>query len=500
VTTARHIRGSSLLFVGRLFALAVDFVSQVLIVRYLAKDDFGAFALALSFVALGTSVSLLGLERTIGRFAAVYHERADYGRVWGVLIVVFSTVVGLGVLVVLGVYAAQGLLGGLVDNSVALSLLLVVIVLSPIQALDSLLVASFATFASARAIFWRRHVLAPLLQFSVVLALLGTEGDVRFLALGWVTAGALGVSLYLAFFWRVLARAGLVAQLRRDTLRLPVREVFGFALPLLASDLVFVLRTSVTIIILELLHSVTEVAEFRAVLPLAAQNLLVSTSFRYLFTPQASRLYARQDARAVHDLYWQTAVWIAVATFPVLAVTVALAEPVTVLLFGERYREAGIVLAALAVGHYVHGSLGFNALTLRVYGRVRYLVTADLVTAAASLVGTILLVRAFGALGAALGVSASLLLQNALYQVGLQRLTPVSALDRRHIPTYLSVWGALAVLLAAQWLLAPPPVVGALLVVIASGVVFALNRDRLRILQTFPELARFPFARAVLGR
>ena len=498
-TTARHIRGSSLLFGGRLFALGIDFVAQVLIVRHLAKDDYGAWALALSFAALGTSVSLLGLERTIGRFAAVYHEQADYGRVWGTLVLVFATVVGLGALIVLGVYAGQGLLGGFVDNRLALSLLLVVIVLSPIQALDSLLIASFATFASARAIFWRRHVLAPLLQLSVVVALLLTGSDVHFLAVGWVAAGAFGVALYIVFLWRVLARAGLVDRLRRASLRLPARELFGFALPLLASDLVFVLRTSVIVIILEALHSVTEVAEFRAVLPLAAQNLLVSTSFRYLYTPQASRLFARQNGRGVNDLYWQTAVWIAVATFPVLAVTVALAEPVTVLLFGEQYREAGVVLAALAVGHYIHGSLGFNALTLRVYGRVRYMVTTDLITAAISLVMGILLIRAFGALGAAVAVSASLLLQNAFYQFGLRRLTPVRAIDRQHVPTYLSVWGVLAVLVAVNWVLEPPLVLGLLLVAAGSLVVFLVNRDRLRVLQTFPELARLPFARVVFG-
>ena len=42
--TRQQIRGSSLLLTGRLLSLAVNFATQVLIVRYLSKTDFGAFA------------------------------------------------------------------------------------------------------------------------------------------------------------------------------------------------------------------------------------------------------------------------------------------------------------------------------------------------------------------------------------------------------------------------------------------------------------------------
>ena len=72
-------------------------------------------------------------------------------------------------------YAFQGLLGGVVDNELALSILLLMIVLAPLQALDSLLIALFATFGSARSIFFRRYVFAPVLQLSIVVALIATR-------------------------------------------------------------------------------------------------------------------------------------------------------------------------------------------------------------------------------------------------------------------------------------------------------------------------------------
>lgn len=495
----KQIRGSSLLLFGRMIGLGLDFVAQVLIVRYLEKSEYGAFALALSIVALGTTVCLLGLERTVGRFAPIYQEHGDLGRMWGTIAVVVSTVVTIGLALVLGTYAFQGLIGGIVENELALSILLVMIVLSPLQALDSLLIALFATFGSARSIFFRRYVFAPVVQLSVVLVLIASDSGVRLLALGYVLAAAVGIAIYFVVLLRLLQRQGLLAHLRRDTLRLPAREIFTFSIPLLASDLVFVLRGSLTIILLEVLRNTEEVAEFRAVLPIAVQNMFVATSFRFIFTPGASRLFARGDRQALNDLYWQTAVWIAILTFPVFALCVSFAEPITVFLFGEPYRGAGTILGILCIGYYINGAVGFNSLLLRVFGRVRYMVTADLATAAVSIVATVLLIREFGAAGAAIGTTGSFLLQNALYQWGLRTRTTVEAIDQRYIRPYVSIAIGAALAVVIERVFHPPLIVGVVLVGLISLAVLGLNRHSLRVIETYPELGRFPLVRWIFG-
>jgi hypothetical protein len=61
--TKAHIRGSSLLLFGRLLALAINLAIQVVIVRYLSKSDYGAFAYALSVIAMGSSIAVFGLDK-----------------------------------------------------------------------------------------------------------------------------------------------------------------------------------------------------------------------------------------------------------------------------------------------------------------------------------------------------------------------------------------------------------------------------------------------------
>ena len=120
-------------------------------------------------------------------------------------------------------------------------------------------------------------------------------------------------------------------------------------------------------------------------------------------------------------MYWQTSAWIAVATFPALAVSVALAEPLTTLLFTSAYADSAAVLAILALGHYISAALGFNSLTLRVQGSVRFIVVVDVLSTIVSLATSLLLIRSLGALGAAIGTTATMVVQNLLYQAGLVR-------------------------------------------------------------------------------
>ena len=91
----KQIRGSALLMAGRGIAVGVNFTVTVLIVRYLTKQDFGALAFALSTVTLVSRFSLAGLDKAASRFAAIYHERRDYSRMFGLLLLMVGTIVTL---------------------------------------------------------------------------------------------------------------------------------------------------------------------------------------------------------------------------------------------------------------------------------------------------------------------------------------------------------------------------------------------------------------------
>jgi O-antigen/teichoic acid export membrane protein len=501
--TKKALRGSSLLLLGRGISVLANFTTQVLIVRHLSKADFGVFAYALSIVAMGQSVAALGVDRAVSRFVPLYDEHREDGKLLGTLGVAIGTILLLGLACVCLVAGFGDLLapsGPDGSSGVGATVLLIMIVLAPLQALDNILIATFAAFSRSRSIFVRKHLLTPGLRLAAVIAVVVLAGDVKALAVGYVVGGAIGLALSFVLLRSILRSTGIFTRVRQSAtgISLPVREIFAFALPLLAMDVLFVLMNTSNVIMLGHFGNTEEVADYRVVQPPAHLNLLIMSTFQLLFTPAAARLFARDDRRGMADLYWRTSLWVAVASFPVLVATTAFAEPVTVTMFGERYRESATILALLSVGYFVSAGLGFNGVTLRVHGMVRPIVVVSLLAAAMNLALNLALIPAFGAIGAGIGTCATFLVYNALKQAALARHTAIPFFDRRYLTPYatiVAVTGGLVVLAA---LTHPPLVVCGVLVLAASALVLLVSRDAMHLADTFPELQRLPVLRRIV--
>lgn len=499
--TKQHIRGSSLLLSGRFISLAVNFAVQIVTVRALAKADYGAFAYALAVVSFGSTLVVFGMDKAISRFVPIYEERKDYDRMFGSILMMIGSIVALGAgLVLLTVMFADLINAQFVKDPHVTALIVILISLSPLLAMDSLLGSMLTIFSGPRGVFLRRFLLNPGLKLAVVVSVWVVHGDATMMALGYLLAGVLGIVVYAIVLWSVMRKEGLFEYFSWHTIKFPFREIFGFSAPLLTTDLVFMLRTFMVVAILQYFYSSTDVAAFRAVLPVAGLNMLVYETFTFLYMPGASRLFARNDFAGISDLYWQSATWIAIASFPVFAVTFALSQAMTLMLFGERYAEAGILLAVLSLGFYVNAALGFNAFTLRVYGKVRVIVFIDILVVIASLAMCLLLIPRYGALGAAIAASATLIIHNILNQAGLGLTTNIAVFDWHYLRTYVSIIIGSAALLLVQALAAPPVYVSFVLAGIVSLLLIYINRDVLDVAHTFPELLRLPFMRHLLAQ
>jgi len=487
------VRGSGLLLVGRLMALGVNFLVQVVAVRYLAKSEFGAFSWALSMAAMGASLVLLGLNRGVAQLAPQHHERKELGALAGTVALALGTVAGLGLMVVVAVLALQGKLVEQVGDELSVGLLLILVCLTPLDALDALLETLVASLAGPRAVFLRRYALAPGLKLLAVLLVVALGGSVRLLAASYVVASFLGVALYVWILRRTLGRIGLGAGTRERMSASP-RALFALSLPLLTTDLLLAVETPMVVLFLERFHGTLQVAELRAAAPVAGLCLLGLQNSKILFRPLAARLEARGDGHGLGQLYWSSAAWLSVITFPVFAVCVFLGGPLCLWMFGAEYAHAGELLAILAVGKYVNAALGMNTFTLQVQSRVRLVLWINGLSAVLGLGACAWLVPRFGAVGGAWATTAVIVLRNALYQAGLMATTSVGRVPRTVVRLYASVLaavGALAALTAAGSGVA----ILSLAIAASALALLAWNRGLLDLAGTFPELACLPLLR-----
>src|SRR5574339_212868 len=263
--TRKHLRGSTLLLVGRIIAMATNFAVQVLIVRYLSKSDYGAFAYAMSLVSLGSSLAVFGMDKTVTRFLPIYQEKGEQSKLFGSLILILTTILSVSFFLVLLVFGLQGwLAGAYLHDQQTVKILLLVILLVPVQAFDSVLVGMLAIFAKPGAIFLRRYILGPGLKLLVVLLLVFLGLNVYFLSIGFVISGTFGVTLYSAILLRELRNQDLWKHAGARKIQLPLKEIFGFSLPLLTANFVYMMRSQLVIVLLEYFHNTRDIADFRA--------------------------------------------------------------------------------------------------------------------------------------------------------------------------------------------------------------------------------------------
>ena len=498
--TSSQIRGSSLLLGGQAFAVVANLVVQILIVRYLSQEDFGAFAYALSVVMVAEAVAGFGMRRGVARYMPLYEESGDQARTAGTLLLALGTVLGISLAVVLVVAGFRGAVAGsFAGDSTAVTVLVILILLAPIQAFGTLLDGVFAVYARPRAIAARKFVLAPLLRLVVVaLMLFGDEG-VTFLAVAYVVSGLLALLLYVPLLLQTLREHDLLAGIRERRITMPVREIFRFTTPLLSNDITNAVLISGSAVVLGLAATPADVADLRAVLPLALTMGYVLSSFGLLLIPLASRMYAREDVAELNRLYWRTAVWTGVLAFPIFLTCVTIPEPLTVLLFGERYEGAAPVLAALAAGQFVSTAAGHNGAMLAVFGRVRFLMFTNLAAVGVGLGLLVAVSSPYGAVGAAIATAVTFALLNLGRQVGLGRYTSVRALDPMAVPSYLAMSAVTVVVVGVGLAFSPPVLPAALLIAAGVAVVVAVARNGLALTETFPQLAEIPIVRRLVG-
>ncbi len=495
-----QIRGSSGLLVGRVGALLVNGAAQVILVRSFSKESYGRFAYALSIATMIELLLTIMHRQSLTRFLSIYNERRERSKVVGTLVMALL-IIAVGLIVIIGAALVfrSAINDYLIHDGRTTTLVLIVLTLGALEAVDDIFEGGFAVLSRPRVIFLRKYLLTPSLQLALVAVVVLTGQSIVFLAWGTVCVWAIAVGFYGFLLLGALRKRGLLEGFSWRHLDMPFREVLWFGVPLITTQLFFLSINNLSIVILQRQGGPSAVAVVRAVIPIAQVNQLVLFTFTLLFMPLAARLYERDDRDGIRDAYWHTAVWLTALSFPIFAMTGPMARPVILTLFGSRYADAIPVLALLSLGLFFNAMLGFNALTLQTYGRLKEVALVNLTCIVLNVGLNVVLIEHIGALGLAVASCVTLVLQNVMNQVVMHRQVGIEYFDTRFTGVYASVVVALVGLVVVEQVFELPFIVATLLVTATSLAVLRLNRHSLRVSETFPEIGRLPFLGAWLS-
>jgi O-antigen/teichoic acid export membrane protein len=492
----RHIRGSVVLVLGRVLAIILNFVVQVLTVRYLSKADYGTLAYALAISNMLAVALALGMNKSASRFLAVYLQDRDHARFWGAICVIFGSILLISLVALSGLYwfVKFGYLGRSFSAQAELVLLLCAW-LSLANAVDSVFIAIFAVMAKPSAIFFRRYLLAPSTKLAAALAVIACSGGVIAFTVGQLIAGILGVVLCLILFKQLIQEDNELAQAFHRRFRYPTRELLTHSLSIMGGDVAFMMRVALVPVVLGVYYAAEDVANFLAVQPIAKLTEFVLVTFAIQFVPQAARLAESRQTQQLQRLYEHSLAWITVLSFPIFAACFIGSESIPTVLFGAEYANASAILQWLSLAFFAYASFGTTQRLLRATCSISVMLISDISTTIISVISVIYLTITYSAVGGAVAVFITFALQSAINIWLVRNYTSINPL--RPIcwtPFFTGVF----ICCFANWganQLGGHPIVDVCATILAVGLMTLCYIDNLQISEVVPELRKIPLLR-----
>ena len=384
------MRGGAILGLGQIVLRGVAALYSLFLIRALSASEYGDFSYLLGLLGILVVLADGGFSRLLVRDVA---RAGDAPSLIVNLTVVRSVCVAA---VVLGIVAAALVLD-VPDAATGAALLLAA------ACLGEAVAAGFEAAAVGSERLWLVSIgqcLAAAMLVAALLAVLLTDAGLT-AAIGGLAASAWTRAAWHLIRWRGIWRA------RPHVSIIQARRWFRQAAPFLALAVLGVAYYRIDVIILHTIRGATETASYAAAYRLVDASLIIGAVFATSRLAHLSRVHAASPGAA-----WR--LWVrycritALAAAPVVVVLVAFAEPLSAVLFGERYRgSAGADLRYLAPGILFMLLQIVNAAVLFTSDIERLLVRMSLAHVALNVVLTYWLVHTSGSTGAAIATTVS---------------------------------------------------------------------------------------------
>lgn len=392
----QRVGGAERVLANSVYRAGAELVSKVLslalfavMARELGAEGLGVFTFGFAFVTLVTALASFGQDQVLAR--EVSRRRELVGGYFGNTFVLKLLGGALGLAVAL----AAGWAAGFEPETLA-----VVALLGPAVLIEQLLATVFAVLMS----FDRLELIPVVLLVQRTLT--------AAVSIGALLAGAGVVAVSAIYLGGTLLALGLALGLMRRRVVRPEssverrrwRPLVRAALPIGISIVLGTILFRVDTVILAAFESASVVGQYGAAFRVFEATLFVSWAVgtaTYAVFATASRT-SEPTLAAVAEQGLKLA---AAATLPVAAAALVLGEPITTLLYGAEFDEAGTALSLLAPAIAFYPVVHVLSALLIAQDRQRVVVHASLVAAAANVAGNLILIPALSLNGAALMAS-----------------------------------------------------------------------------------------------
>lgn len=380
-------------------SLALTFLMNLVAARYLGVKGFGAFSYVLSAASLFAMVSTIGTHTSVMRLVPKYTAARDNRRLRGLLI--FGTVACLTGGAICGALAVAG---SLVWAPARLDLMIFAAAVTPLvsyglwrkNAMRGLHKIFFAMLPKDIAV-----PLAVCIALIVIAAPHFHEAMWSYIVV--VLAAEVGGT---AILWRAVPY-----ETPRSAAKFEVGRWFRMSLPMLLST---VLRGGLNrwdVVMMGWWTTLIATGTYAAAARLALLGALVMRVVNLVAGPMIATAYESGDIQYLRKLIVRLTLFSAILGLPIFGVLILFPESV-IGVFGASYSQGANILRILSIGQLVNTLTGPVAFVLLMTGNEKLDAKIMTVVAVLNIIANYVLIHKFGATGAAIALSGTLVLMN----------------------------------------------------------------------------------------
>lgn len=408
---------------GKLATAFTALASNALLARLLSPQDLGVYFLAFSVVAIA---SMLGsaIGQAVIRFVAESLGMGLHAKARNAL----GRVLTVGVVTALLLGAGYTLLGPVIGKALFHSPALAAVTglvagwLITIT-LQMLLAEAFRGFHDIRAAsIFGGLASGILLTVSLgLLWLLDARASLSTILL--LSAGSSAASTLLSG-WLLHRKASLLPTKDSDS-QVGFGEVLSLVLPLLVTNSTVIVLTQADLWILGAFRSPGEVALYgaavRAVLLVMMPILVVNS----VVSSRIAEMYAQGRKPELQRLLQAVTTLASICAFLAATGFFLAGGPILALVFGEYYREGALILTLLSIGQVVNVWAGASGMVLVMTRHQTQMMSITIVSSVITIVGGILIVNPYGAIGVAMVTAAGIIFCNVSLWLAAKRKTGI---------------------------------------------------------------------------
>lgn len=376
--------------------VAMLFLMHSVVGRSLGVNGYGSFTYALAVANILAVAAPLGFPEALLRFVSQYAEQEKWSLLRGVLKRAYELTFLSAVLIALLLWGIS--YSSFVPSDLTFSLRFAAILLVPL---------SFVQLRG-KALRGLQRMVASIVPDQVVVPLLVTSAVLLFslshpsnVLLVYTAAAFAGFFLGSLWLWRSMPEPARSAKPEFKS-----RHWLTVSLPMMFVGLGHLVMDRIDVIMLGALSTVESVGLYGAASRIAYLNIFVITAINAICAPLLSSAFHGGRIDEFRAVQSRAMIWSAAGTLPLFVLTMV--WPQWVLgFFGPEFIEGATLLRVLAVGYFFIALTGPVGVVLLMTGRERIFALTTLVMVIVNVMGNLVMIPAFGALGAAVVTSTS---------------------------------------------------------------------------------------------